>query len=164
MTLAQNTVPPAPPPQSDLMPLVPCPDASTASESASPCVTIATSARRPVGIWKTYVLANPAFQSSDGMGYIRFSANGKFFIADTPEDTAGVHANYPYGTFTMADGQLTFNVESPTPPGCDTGVWQVRKLQLGDYPVALSFIPINDQCAPRQANLSQPAIWVGLSD
>ncbi len=164
VTRAQDaTVPPAPVAQSSLAPLVLCPEKSTTSDGMSPCVTIATSAADLAGIWKTYVLANPAFKSTDGMGYIRFSSEGEFFIADTPADTQAIHENYPYGTFTMTDGQLTFNVTDSPIPGCETGIWQVRILQMGTQPVALSFIPIDDQCAPRKANLSQPAIWVDFA-
>ncbi len=157
---AQGTPAPAPISQTDLEPLVPCTGTAVASQEMKPCVTIVTDPADLTGIWKTYVLANPAFASSDGMGYIRFNKDGTFFIADTPENTASVHGNFPYGTIAIADGQLTFTVTSQTPPGCDTGVWQVRVIKLGDQPIALSFIPIKDQCAPRQANLSQPALWV----
>ncbi len=161
VTQAQDAPPPVV--QSDLAPLVACPDAGAASDSTSPCVTIATTPADMAGIWKTYVLANPAFKSSDGMGYIRFSTDGAFFIADSPEDTQAVHENFPYGTFMMADGQLTFNVTGSPIPGCETGVWQVRIIQLGSQKVALSFIPVDDQCAPRKANLSQPALWVDFA-
>ncbi|MEO8395134.1 MAG: hypothetical protein ABI700_19210 [Chloroflexota bacterium] len=163
VTRAQDAVPPAPVAQSSLAPLIPCPEASATSDDVSPCVTIATSAADLAGIWKTYVLANPAFKSVDGMGFIRFSTEGEFFIADTPADTQAVHENYPYGTFKMADGLLTFNVKDSPIPGCETGVWQVRVIQLGSQPVALSFIPVDDQCAPRKANLNQPAIWVDFA-
>jgi len=161
---AQGTPTPAPISQTDLAPLVPCASTGTTSQEIKPCVTIVSNTADLAGIWKTYVLANPAFASSDGMGYIRFNKDGTFFIADTAENTASVHGNFPYGTIAIADGQLTFTVTSQTPPGCASGVWQVRIIKLGEQPIALSFIPIKDQCAPRLANLSQPALWVSSAE
>jgi len=164
LTQAQGTPVPKPIDQSSLSPLVPCPDAGADGQETKPCVSIVTNLTDLTGIWKTYVLANPAFASSDGMGYIRFNADGTFFIADTPENTVSVHQNFPYGTITVVDNKLTFTVTEKTLPGCSTGVWQARIVRLGNQPIALSFIPLDDQCAPRKANLSQPAIWVAPAD
>lgn len=136
-------------------PLIPCVDDATA-----PCVIIASQPPDIVGVWKQYQ-AGPLFQS--GVGYIRYNADGTFVLADTAEHTAARYGHYPYGTYTLENGILTFIVEAAGAPAeCKAAAkYEVQVLRYGTKPVALAYSPLADGCQARRANLSLPNIWVG---
>ena len=128
-----------------------------------PCVVLANSTSDMAGIWKQYQ-SNPIFAAANGMGYIRYSADGTFAIADTQEHVAAVSfGNFPYGTYSFEGTSMTINVANPPPsmPECAHSVQEVRVVKMGAQMVALSFTPIEDSCKPRLTTTAQMQMYVG---
>jgi hypothetical protein len=137
-------------------PLVPCPEEG---DEAYPCAVVATRAEDVAGIWKQYV-GRPDLQAPGGMGFQRIDHDGRFFLADSPENTAMIFGNYPYGTLAFDDGEVQLTVGGDVPPGCETAIHRYHVYRYGTQPVALRIAPIEDTCAPRLRDMGQPLIWV----
>lgn len=127
-----------------------------------PCVVLATSPADIAGVWKQYQ-NNPAFAPQGGMGYIRYNPDGSFALGVTPEGTRTPTAPFPSGTFRFEGSRMILEVKGfpPEMPECARAVYEVRVLRMGDQPVALSFIPVEDTCKPRLSDLSQAVIFIG---
>jgi hypothetical protein len=136
--------------------LVPCPDEV---DEPYPCAVVATRAEDASGIWKQYV-GRPDLQAPGGMGFQRIDRDGRFFLADSPENTAMIFRNYPYGTMVFEDGEVQITVASVVPPGCETAIHRFHVYRYGTQPVALRIAPIEDACAPRVRDMGQPIVWV----
>jgi len=135
--------------------LVPC-----AAGVTGPCDQIATRPEDIVGVWKQYLL-DPFFNAPGGMAYIRYNADGTYYLADTVENTTKPFQNYPSGTYRFEGANFIISVAPGVPAPCDVPpVYQLRVLKYGDQPVALRYVPIRDACIPRLADLSQALIWV----
>lgn len=144
-------------PAGPMPPLVPCESAPV----GAPCSQVATSAADLVGVWQQFMW-NPRLATNGGVGYIRYQADGTYYLADTVEHTAAPYANFPYGKVTFAGDTMTIVVDSETPLAeCGRpSLYRVHVLRAGETPVALWYQPIDDTCAGRVADLSQPFIWV----
>jgi hypothetical protein len=127
-----------------------------------PCVVLASKTADMAGIWKQYQ-SNPAFAPSGGMGYIRYSADGTFALADRPENTAAPYRTFPHGSFSFEGNRVTLDVQgvAPNMPECARGVYEVRVIRLGDQPVGMNFTPIEDTCKPRLSDTAQVQLYVG---
>lgn len=139
-------------------PLIACEAGKT-----TPCVVLATSISDMVGVWKQYQ-TNPIFAPSAGMGYIRYSADGTFALADTQKNVAAVSfGNFPHGTYSFEGTRMTINVANPPPsmPECAYSVQEVRVVKMGAQMVAMSFTPIEDTCKPRLSTTAQMQLYVG---
>ena len=111
-------------------PLVACEAGKT-----SPCVVLATSISDMAGVWKQYQ-SNPIFTPASGMGYIRYSADGTFALADTQEHAAaGSFGPFPHGTYNFEGSRMTINVANPPPrmPECAHSVQEVRVVKMGGH-------------------------------
>lgn len=140
-------------------PLVPCPDEMDDDMEAYPCDVVATSANDVAGVWKQY-LGNPNLAAPMGMGYIRYLNDGSYFIADAAENSVEIYENYPYGMISFDESIVTITVDSQVPPGCETGDYTMRVIQLGDQPVALTYTILDDECLPRRGDLGEALIWI----
>lgn len=139
-------------------PLVPCTPTST-----GPCVTVATSVADIAGVWKQY-LGNPMLDAPNRMGFIRYHPDGSLSLAPTAEDTAAPFGTYPRGTLTFEGEIATLTVVGDAvPPECRTATYQIHVLKLGTEPVALAYVPIQDECLGRRADKAMPLLWVGES-
>ena len=139
-------------------PLVACETGKTL-----PCVMLATSISDMAGIWKQYQ-SNPAFAPVGGMGYVRFSADGTFSLADTQEHAAAASfGNFPHGTYSFEGNRMTINVANPPPsmPECARSVQEVRVVKVGAQMVAMSFTPVQDTCKPRLSDTGQMQLYIG---
>ena len=138
-------------------PLVACEAGKTA-----PCVVIATSIADMAGMWKQYQ-SNPAFAPVGGMGYIRYSPDGTFALADTQAHAAlPSFGNFPHGTYSFEGSRMTINVANPPPtmPECARSVQEVRVVSAGDQRVAMTFMPIEDTCKPRLSDTGQVQLYI----
>ena len=125
------------------------------------CVVLATRPADIAGVWKQY-LGNPALGAPGGMAYIRYNADGSYVIADTPENTRAPFKNWPRGTVSFDGARMTVTVAGDQiAPECRTGDLEARVIRLGDRPVGLSYKPIDDKCAGRQADLGLVLPYVG---
>ncbi len=140
--------------------LVPCPDDLTEDMEAYPCDVILTSAEDVAGVWKQYMGA-PQLAAPMGMGYIRYLEDGSYFLADTAENTVGIHENYPYGTISFDQAVVTIRVDAQTIPECAISQYYMRVIQLGNQPVALTYSMVDDDCLPRRGDLGEALIRVG---
>ena len=139
-------------------PLVACEATKTA-----PCMVLATGIPDMAGVWKQYQ-SNPAFAPVGGMGYIRYSADGTFALADTQEHAAAASfGNFPHGTYSFEGNRMTINVANPPPgmPECAQSVQEVRVVKVGAQMVAMSFTPIEDTCKPRLSDTGQMQLYIG---
>lgn len=135
--------------------LVPCGDDVT-----GPCDMIATTPEDIVGVWKQY-LGNPRINAPGGVAYIRYNADRTFVWADSIENTAQPTEGYPAGTFSFDGAEFIIGPAAGTPPPCDIPPhYQLRVLKYDGQPVALSYVPIHDDCLPRSQDLIQAGIWV----
>lgn len=153
--LARTQPPSTPTPRP---PLVVCTTGKTL-----PCVVFASSIADMTGVWKQYQ-SNPAFAPVGGMGYIRYSPDGTFALADTQEHAAAAsYGQFPHGTYSFDGNRMTINVVNPPPgmPECALSVQEVRVVQLGDQRVAMTFTPIADTCKPRLADTGQVQLYIG---
>jgi hypothetical protein len=142
-------------------PLVPCPEAG---DAPYPCDLVVAHAGEAAGIWRQYV-GRPDLMAPGGMGYQRINPDGRFVIADLPENTVAPYANYPYGTFVFEDGEVQVTVDAAgIPPMCATATHRFHVYRYGAQPVALLVAPIEDECAPRLQDMNRPIIWVGDVD
>lgn len=127
----------------------------------APCSEVVTSPRQLEGVWRQFV-GNPALRAPEGMGYIRYFADGSYNVADTLENTLRPYGDYPTGRV-LFEGEtmtITLAVEVPVPECNVPPAYHVKLIRLGEQPVALVYTPIADDCAARVADLSQPLIWV----
>jgi hypothetical protein len=137
-------------------PLVPC-----AATATGPCVQVATSVADIVGVWKQY-LGNPMLQAPGHMGFIRYRPDGSMSLAPTPTDTAAPFGMYPRGTISFEGEVATILVEGDAvPAACRTATVQIHVLRYGSAPFGLFYVPIQDECAGRRADLAMPLLWVG---
>jgi hypothetical protein len=142
-------------------PLVPCPEEVL---ERFPCDVVVTRAEDAAGIWKQYV-SRPDLGAPDGMGYQRIDADGRFVIADTPENTRTSFGNYPYGAYAFEDGQVWLTVDAPdVPEACETARQRFHVYRYGAQPVALLVLPLLDRCPPRLLDTRLPFIWVADAD
>ncbi|WP_425146726.1 hypothetical protein [Deinococcus sp.] len=108
-----------------------------------------------MGVWKQYQ-DNPAFALAGNMGYIRFSPDGSFVLADTLEHADAPHAPFPFGRVSFENSRLVFSVQGVPPgmPECARAVYEVRVLRLGSRPVGMQYTLVEDLCKPRLAALN----------
>ncbi|GAA3999064.1 hypothetical protein GCM10022631_07370 [Deinococcus rubellus] len=138
-------------------PLVACEEGKPA-----PCVVLATRISDMVGVWKQYQ-SNPAFAPVGGMGFIRYSPDGTFALADTQEHAAAASFGpFPHGTYSFEGNRMTINVENPPPgmPECARSVQEVRVVHLAAQMVAMTFTPIEDTCKPRLSDTGQLQLYI----
>lgn len=129
----------------------------------SPCVLPATSIADMAGVWKQYQ-SSPVFGPAGGMGYVRYSPDGTFALADTQEHVAAASfGNFPHGTYSFEGNRMTISVVNPPPgmPECASSVQEVRLIRLGTQPIAMTFAPIADTCRPRLSDTGQVQMYVG---
>ncbi|WP_424951503.1 hypothetical protein [Deinococcus sp.] len=139
-------------------PLVACEAGKTV-----PCVLPATSIADMAGVWKQYQ-SNPVFAPVGGTGYVRFSPDGTFALADTREHAAlPEYSQFPHGTYSFEGSRMTITVLNPPPgmPECARSVQEVRVVRMGDQPVAMTFVPIEDTCKPRLSDTGQVQLYIG---
>lgn len=137
-------------------PLVPC-----TPGAAGPCTRVATSVADLVGVWKQY-LGNPMLEAPDRMGFIRYRPGGSYSLAPTVADTAAPYGWYPRGTIAFDGGVATISVDGDAVPAeCRAATVQIHVLQLGGARVGLAYLPIEDACEGRRADLALPLLWVG---
>ncbi len=139
-----------------LQSLIPCSDDEAAE--AYPCDVIATSPEDIAGVWKQYL----GFLGPNGMGYLRYNSDGSFSLADSIENSSAPYETFPFGTVSFEDKEMTFTVDSEVPPGCETAVYYIRVIRVGDQPVALVPTPVNDECVRRRdGDMAEALIWAG---
>ncbi|TSA81713.1 hypothetical protein FNU79_14775 [Deinococcus detaillensis] len=139
-------------------PLVTCEAGKT-----MPCVVMATQISDMAGVWRQY-LSSPDFTTAGGMGYVHFSADGTFALADTQEHAAAASFSpFPHGTYSFEGNRMTINVENPPPsmPECARSVQEVLVVKMGDQKVAMTFMPIEDACKPRLSDTGQVQLYIG---
>lgn len=142
--------------QSPRPPLVSCEEGA----EPVPCVVLATQPEDIAGIWKQH-LGNPMLNAPNSMGFIRYNTDGTYSLADTPENTAAPFQNYPRGSYTLENGVITITVDGEmVPPECREARYELRVYRHGTQPVALHYMPIEDDCTGRLQDLSQPLVWV----
>jgi hypothetical protein len=155
LTLAANATAQGgttPPPRPALVPCAERPD--------GPCVVIATSVADIVGVWKQH-LGNPMLQAPGGVGYIRIRADGSSSLAPTAEGTAEPYPMYPRAQLSFDGEVMTMEaLGDAVPPECRRATMQVQVIRLGAIPVALFYLPIEDTCPGRLADLRVPLIRV----
>jgi hypothetical protein len=141
-----------PPPRPALVPCDPM--------SEVPCVHIATSVDDIVGVWKQHI-GNPMLQAPDGVGYVRYRPDGSTSLAPTVEATAEPFGMYPRGRVSFEGEVMTIEVVGDmVPVECRLATFQVQVVRLGAIPVALFYLPIEDLCMGRLADLRVPLIYV----
>lgn len=134
-------------------PLVPCQEGVQMA-----CSILAAEPADIVGVWLQYQIG-PFF--ADPIGYIRYNADGTFVLADSVENTAAPYGAYPYGTYTLDGGVLSYTIEAEgVPAECRTALYELQVFRYGTQPVALAYSVIQDDCVPRRANLSLPNTWI----
>lgn len=137
-------------------PLVPC-----AATATGPCVQVATSVADIVGVWKQY-LGNPMLEAPERMGFIRYRPDGSYSLAPTAADTTAPFGTYPRGTISFDGETATILVDgNAVPAECRTATVQIHVLRYGSAPFGLFYVPIQDECAGRRADMAMPLIWVG---
>ncbi|MFO7544738.1 MAG: hypothetical protein R6W77_04505 [Trueperaceae bacterium] len=137
-------------------PLVTCTATAT-----GPCVQVATTVEDIVGVWKQY-LGNPMLQAPGRMGFIRYRPDGSYSLAPTAADTAAPFGMYPRGTISFDGETATILVDGDAVPAeCRTSAVQIHVLRYGMVPFGLFYVPIQDECAGRRADLAMPLLWVG---
>ena len=142
-------------------PLVPCPEVV---REPYPCDVVVMRSEDAAGIWKQSV-SRPDLRAPDGMGFQRIHADGRFVIADTPENTRTAFGNYPHGTYTFRDGQAWLTVDAlDVPEACEKAVQRLHVYRYGAQPVALVVVPLLDHCPPRLQDTRLPLIWVADAD
>jgi hypothetical protein len=135
--------------------LVPC-EATT----VGPCVVIATSIDDIVGVWKQHI-GNPMLQAPGGVGYVRYRPDGSSSLAPTIEGTAEPFGAYPRARVTFEGEVMTMEaLGDAVPDECRRATMQVQVLRLGATPVALFYLPIEDLCLGRLADLRVPLVRV----
>jgi hypothetical protein len=117
----------------------------------APCVTVATSASDIAGLWH---------QAQEAHGYLRYNADGTFWISPTFEDAAAPTAGSPRGTVSFDGEVMTIELDAHPVPECLTARYVVGVLRYGD-PVALVYMPVHDDCEARRVNFTVPLVWVG---
>ncbi|PYE53178.1 hypothetical protein [Deinococcus yavapaiensis] len=129
---------------------------------AVPCIVIASRLADIVGVWKQY-LGNPLFAAQDGVGYIRYNADGSFVIADTPEHTVAPFKNWPRGTVRFDGTRALLTVEpiEGVPAECQTAIHEMRVVRLGSRPVGLIYSQVEDNCLPRRSDLGVVLPYIG---
>ena len=137
-------------------PLVPCSVAEM-----GPCAQVATSAADLVGVWKQYI-GHPMLEAPGRMGFIRYRPDGTYSLAPTAADTAAPFGRYPRGSVTF-DGEVVTIVSDgdAVPPECRTGTFQIHVLRYGGAPFGLAYLPLQDDCVGRRADVVMPLLWVG---
>ncbi|MEQ8675293.1 MAG: hypothetical protein RLP44_08305 [Aggregatilineales bacterium] len=140
-------------------PLIPCSDQMDSDVAAYPCDEIVTSSEDVAGVWKQY-MGNPNLAAPMGMGHIRYLEDGRYFLADTPENTMAIYENYPYGTISVNESIVTITVDAQTLPACETADYHLRVIKFGDQPVALTYTIVTDDCLPRRGDLGEALIWI----
>lgn len=124
------------------------------------CVKVKPEPADIVGVWRAY-FGHPIIQAPNGMAYMRFTADGRYIMADTKERTAQSSPPYPSGRFTLEDGILTYvQTEEVTFEACVTGRYEVGVYYFGDRPVALVHRLVEDACPGRPIDTSSPMLWV----
>jgi hypothetical protein len=119
------------------------------------CDVIASQSEDIMGVWTVYWMAEPAF--------IRYNADGTWVIADTAENTAGAPVEgFPSGTYSFdADGVFT----SASPKvleiaGCEDDRYVLHVIKVGEQPVALNHVVLEDCFAPRRTDWAYAMLWV----
>jgi hypothetical protein len=141
-----------PPPRPALVPCGPT--------AEGPCVVIATSVDDIVGVWKQHV-GNPMLQAPGGVGYIRYRSDGSYSLAPTVAGTAEPFGTFPRGRVTFEGEVMTIEVFGDMVPAeCRRATVQAQVLRLGATPVALFYLPIEDDCAGRLADMRVPLVRV----
>jgi len=127
-------------------PLIECVDGESI-----PCVEIVTQAEQLEGTWRRY------FGGAEAMAFVTYDAEGNGLTTldlESPPILAS--------TITFQDG-LAYAV-APEGPGipeeCVTpGVYEVRRIRLGDQPVALTLLLVEDECQGRISDTSRPMLY-----
>lgn len=150
IAMAQDEPPPiiesVPPFYLPALTMNPCIDDSEATEI---CDMVATTLEDIAGTWHVYFQAEPRF--------IRFNADGTWLIADTVEHTEAVSVEgFPFGTYSFdEDGAFNHTDLSPGsfPDQCAThSRYVIHVIRMGEEPVALNFVPLEDCFAPRRTD------------
>ena len=124
------------------------------------CVVVKPELADIVGVWKGY-FGNPMIQAPNGMSYLRYTSEGEYFVADSPENASAPYPPYPSGTITLEDGILTLNTQGEmVPAACRVGRYEVSVYLYGDHPVALVHRLVEDDCPGRPLDMSSPRVWV----
>lgn len=119
------------------------------------CDVIATQPDDIVGVWMVYFNAEPSF--------IRYNADGTWVIADTAENTAGAPVEgFPSGTYSFdADGVFTSaSPEVLEIAGCEDDRYVLHVIKVGEQPVALNHVVLEDCFAPRRTDWAYAMLWV----
>jgi hypothetical protein len=135
-------------------PLLPCPEEVTPTTI---CDVIASQPEDIVGVWTLYFESHPVF--------IRYTLDGTYLIADSPEHTADIttaNASGPYsfddeGVFTSV---FTGAPLSEIPLECQAGRYILRVIKVGGQPVALNHAVIEDCFGKRETDWRYTMLWV----
>jgi hypothetical protein len=119
------------------------------------CDMMATQPEDIVGVWALYFGAAPAF--------IRYNADGTWVIADTAENTAGAPVEgFPSGTYSF-DENGVFNSAAPEVlqvAGCENNRYILHVIKVGEQPIALNHVVLEDCFAPRRTDWAYSMLWV----
>ena len=119
------------------------------TEATEICDMVATTLEDIVGIWHVYFQAEPMF--------IRFNADGTWLIADTIEHTESESVEgFPFGTNSFDEDGVFNNTDlSPDPipePCAHNNRYVIHVIKMGEEPVALNFVALDDCFAPRRTD------------
>jgi hypothetical protein len=136
-------------------PIAPLNECGVDSSELQACDMFATQPEDIVGVWSLYFGAAPAF--------IRYNADGTWVIADTAENTAGAPVEgFPSGTYSFdADGVFTSaSPEVLEIAGCEDDRYVLHVIKVGENPVALNHVVLEDCFAPRRTDWAYAMLWV----
>jgi hypothetical protein len=116
------------------------------------CVVVATSPSNIAGLWQ---------QAQEGHGFVRYNADGTFWQARTIEDSGAPVEGMSRGTVRFDGDVMTIELAASPVPACLTARYVVGVLHYGAEPVALVYMPVEDECEARRLNFSVPLVRVG---
>lgn len=138
-------------PQPDRPPLVEC-----IGGEAIPCVEIVTQTSSIAGVWRHY------YAGAELMAITEYDEDGNGQTRLNPQSEP-----IPDHSLTFLDGLAYIaGVERPgVAQECVApGVYEVRRIRLGDQPVALTFHRVEDTCAGRISDTNRPMVFYTGAD
>lgn len=118
----------------------------------APCVTFATTPSDIAGLWH---------QAQEAHGYLRYNADGTFWISPTIEDAGAPTEGSPRGTVRFDDEVMTIELAAHPVAECRTARYVVSVLRYGAASVALFYMPVHDDCEARRLNFTVPLMRIG---
>ena len=148
-SISAQDAPPSGPPLGR-PPLVECVDGESI-----PCVEIVTQAEQLTGTWRRFVEHTAEVLSME------VDENGAYTL-----DVRGEHDRV--GSIAFDNGVAlitTYQNETGIPPECITpGTYEIRRIRLGDQPVALTLLLVEDPCRWRPFDFSYPMLYYDIAE